>query len=142
MSNIKLNILEMNELETSNLILGDWTITLSGDSSSLLFAKSNVNQFEIAANIVSGCTDSNYVEFFDCVHGFCKPGYRVKDESEVTINHHAPFPIPTELTDVYKWIMKGKIWEDTDFQKVNALMEYDDLATQRILTDIHKHLID
>ena len=85
-------------------------------------------------------TDSNYVEFFDCVHGFCKPGYRVKDESEVTINHHAPFPIPTELTDVYKWIMKGKIWEDTDFQKVNAVMDYDDLATQRILSDIHTFL--
>ena len=63
MSNIKLNILEMNELETSNLILGDWTITLSGDSSSLLFAKSNVNQFEIAAAIVSGCTDNAYVEY-------------------------------------------------------------------------------
>jgi hypothetical protein len=82
------------------------------------------------------------VKFFDCVHGFCKPANGLNDVGEVTINHHAPFPIPTELTDVYKWIMKGKIWEDTDFQKVNAVMEYDDLATQRILTDIHKHLID
>ena len=63
MSNIKLNILEMNELETSSLILGDWTITLSGDSSSLLFAKSSVNQFEIAASVTTGCTDSNYLEY-------------------------------------------------------------------------------
>ena len=37
--------------------------------------------------------------------------------------------------------MKGKIWEDTDFQKVNAVMEYDDLATQRIISDIYKHLL-
>ena len=86
-------------------------------------------------------TDSEYVEFYDCVHGFCKPANGLNDVGQVTINHHAPFPIPTELTDVYKWIMKGKIWKDTDFQKVNAVMEYDDLATQRIISDIYKHLL-
>ena len=85
-------------------------------------------------------TDSKYVEFFDCVHGFCKPAIGRNNAGEVIVNHNAPFPIPTELTEVYKWIKQGKIWEDTDFLKVSALMEYDDLATQRILSDIHQHL--
>ena len=85
-------------------------------------------------------TDSKFVEFFGCYHGFCKPGYDNHSVGEVIVNHNAPFPIPTELPAVYKWIMKGKIWKDTDFQKVDAVMSYDDLATQRIVSDIIEKL--
>ena len=55
---------------------------------------------------------------------------------QVIVNHHAPFPVPTELKQVYSWIQKGKIWEDTEWQRVDAKMSYDQMATEQILNDI------
>ena len=81
-------------------------------------------------------TNSKYVEFFDCVHGFCKPGYDDEVAEQVIVNHHAPFPVPTELKQVYSWIQKGKIWEDTEWQRIDAKMSYDQMATEQILNDI------
>ena len=44
--------------------------------------------------------------------------------------------MPTELKEVYSWIQKGKVWEDTDWKRVNAPLSYDQLATERVLDDI------
>lgn len=47
-------------------------------------------------------TNSNYVEFFDVVHGFCKPGYDKQETAkDVIVNYHAEFPVPTRLRDVF-----------------------------------------
>ena len=72
-------------------------------------------------------------------HGFTKPGYKKEMAKQVIINHHADFPVPTDLKQVYSWIQKGKIWEDTEWKKVNAPLDYDHMATERVLSDIvHK----
>ena len=81
-------------------------------------------------------TNSEFVEFFDCSHGFCKPGYDDEVAEQVMINHHADFPVPTRLKDVFSWIQKGKIWKDTDMQRVDSKMSFDPMATQRIISDI------
>ena len=85
-------------------------------------------------------TNSEYIEFFDVAHGFTKPGYTDEVAENVIINHHAPFPVPTELKEVYSWIQKGKVWEDTDWKRVNAPLSYDQLATERVLDDIIRKL--
>ena len=81
-------------------------------------------------------TNSEFVEFFGCSHGFCKPGYDDEVAEQVMINHHADFPVPTRLKDVFSWIQKGKIWKDTDMQRVDSKMSFDPMATQRIISDI------
>ena len=63
MSNIRFNTLEINEIETDSLIIGNWTITLSGDSSSLIFSENKVSKFQIDGVVKYGCTDSNYLEY-------------------------------------------------------------------------------
>ena len=37
-------------------------------------------------------TNSEFIEFMDCTHGFCKPGYDDELAEQVIINHHAEFP--------------------------------------------------
>ena len=63
MSNIRLNTLEINEIETDSLIIGNWTITLNTDSSALIFSKSTVNKFQIDGIVKYGCTDNTYLEY-------------------------------------------------------------------------------
>ena len=46
------------------------------------------------------------------------------------------FLFPTELKQVYSWIQKGKIWEDTEWQRIDAKMSYDQMATEQIPNDI------
>jgi len=88
------------------------------------------------SKIFADQTNSVYKEFFGCTHGFCKPGYKNEVAENVIVNHHAPFPIPTRIRDVFGWIQKGKIWKDTDWKRVNAKLSYDQLATENIITDI------
>lgn len=84
-------------------------------------------------------TSSEYIEFFGCTHGFCKQGYDNNIAKDVIINHHADFPVPTEMTEVYHWIQQGKVWKDTDWIKVDAVMTFDPMASDRIIRDvIHK----
>jgi len=82
-------------------------------------------------------TNSNFVEFFNVVHGFCKPGYEgIETANNVIVNYHAPFPVPTRLRDVFTYIQRGKVWKDTDWMRVDAKLGYDQMATERVLTDI------
>ena len=81
-------------------------------------------------------THSEFVEFMGVTHGFTKPGYSREMAKQVIVNHHAEFPVPTDLKQVYSWIQKGKIWEDTEWKKVDAPLDYDQLATERVLSDI------
>lgn len=34
------------------------------------------------------------------------------------------------------WIQKGKVWKDTEWQRVDAKLGYDQIATERVLDDI------
>lgn len=86
-------------------------------------------------------TNSDYVEFYSVTHGFCKQGYDNDIASDVIINHHADFPIPTEMTEVYNWVQQGKVWKDTDWKKVNAVMTFDPMAAQRVISDIIEKLM-
>ena len=57
---------------------------------------------------------------------FANPGYDDEVAEQVIVNHHVfLFPVPTELKQVYSWIQKGKIWEDTEWQRIDAQMSYD-----------------
>lgn len=81
-------------------------------------------------------TNSNYVEFFGCTHGFCKYGYDRSKLDQVIVNYHADFPIPTEMKDVFYWVQQGKLWKDTDWKKVDVEITYDQLATEQVIADI------
>lgn len=82
-------------------------------------------------------TNSKFVEFFDVVHGFCKPGYDKQEvANDVIVNYHAEFPVPTRLRDVFGWIQKGKVWKDTDWLRVDAKLAYDQMATEQVINDI------
>lgn len=92
------------------------------------------------SKIFANETNSKYVEFFGCTHGFCKFGYDKNMVTQVVINHHADFPVPTEMHEVYYWIQQGKIWKDTSWKKVDVEMTYDQLASEKIISDIIQHL--
>lgn len=81
-------------------------------------------------------TNSQYVEFFDVTHGFCKQGYDNDMAKDVIINSHADFPIPTEMIEVYNWVQQGKVWKDTEWKKVDAVMTFDPMAAQRVISDL------
>ena len=90
------------------------------------------------SKIFANETNSKFVEFYSVTHGFCKQGYENDMAKNVIINHHADFPIPTEMTEVYNWVQQGKVWKDTDWKKVDAVMTFDPMATQQVLADIIK----
>ena len=88
-------------------------------------------------------TNSEFVEFWGCTHGFCKPGKDGVVEKGQTINYHVDYPVPTELKSVWGMVAtKGKLWHDADFKTVDAKMDYDQLATERIIADIVTKLKD
>jgi len=88
------------------------------------------------SKIFANETNSQCVEFFNVTHGFCKQGYENDLAKDVIINHHADFPIPTEMTEVYNWVQQGKVWKDTDWKKVDAVMTFDPMATQQVIADL------
>lgn len=81
-------------------------------------------------------TNSEFVQFFDVTHGFCKQGYNNDIAKDVIINHHADFPVPTEMVEVYNWVQQGKVWKDTEWKKVDAVMTFDPMAAQRVISDL------
>ena len=81
-------------------------------------------------------THSEFVEFIGCTHGFCKPGYDEEIAEQVIINYHADFPVPTKLKDAFAYIQKGQIWKDTKWERVDAPITFDPMATQRVISDI------
>lgn len=82
-------------------------------------------------------TNSEFVEFWGCTHGFCKPGKDGVIEKGQTINYHVDYPVPTEVKAVWGMVAStGKLWHDTDFKTVDAKMDYDHLATERVIADI------
>ena len=88
-------------------------------------------------------TNSEFVEFFGCTHGFCKPGKDGEIVPKQTINYHVDYPIPTELKAVWGTVATtGKLWHDAEFEYVDAKMDYDHMATERVIADIVHKLKD
>ena len=78
-------------------------------------------------------THSEFVEFFGCTHGFCKPGYDEEIAEQVIVNYHAEFPVPTKLKDAFAYIQKGMIWKDTKWKRVDATITFDPMATPIVM---------
>ena len=79
-------------------------------------------------------TNSEFVEFFGCTHGFCKPGKDGEIVSKQTINYHVDYPTSTELKAVWGTVATtGKLWHDAEFEYVDAKMDYDPWLQKELL---------